>query len=74
MPSFLCCDYDIGDHMPATCQQIEMWLQKASDESENVKWLLGNTKKYGECNVLLANLVDAPIAEHLLKRTGVVCT
>jgi len=41
---FQCCDYEIGDHMPATCENIEAWHQKALDESENVKWMIANTK------------------------------
>lgn len=44
--SFKCCDYDIGDHMPAPCEQVDKWLQKASDESENVTWMIANTKKW----------------------------
>jgi len=39
----------IGDHKPASCQEVELWLQKASDESENVNWLLANTKKCPKC-------------------------
>lgn len=46
---FSCCDYEIGDHMPCPCAQVEEWLQKASDESENVTWMLANTKKCPEC-------------------------
>lgn len=46
---FMCCDYDIGDHLPAPCEQVEKWLQKASDESENVTWMIANTKKCPEC-------------------------
>jgi ariadne-1 len=42
---FNCADSEIGDHMPATCENVEMWMKKATDESENVKWLIANTKK-----------------------------
>jgi ariadne-1 len=35
--------------MPCPCPQVEEWLQKASDESENVTWMLANTKKCPEC-------------------------
>jgi len=35
--------------MPATCENMEAWQQKASDESENVKWMLANTKKCPQC-------------------------
>eukprot|EP01104_Vermistella_antarctica_P012367 TRINITY_DN3568_c0_g1_i1.p1 TRINITY_DN3568_c0_g1~~TRINITY_DN3568_c0_g1_i1.p1 ORF type:complete len:257 (+),score=64.97 TRINITY_DN3568_c0_g1_i1:402-1172(+) len=40
---------DIGDHMPASCENVERWLRKASDESENVNWMLANTKKCPQC-------------------------
>jgi len=46
---FNCSDAEIGDHIPATCDQVESWRQKASDESENVTWLLANTKKCPQC-------------------------
>lgn len=46
---FSCADYDVGDHMPASCDQVEEWRQKASDESENVNWMIANTKKCPKC-------------------------
>mmetsp|Transcript_42957 Transcript_42957/g.108434 ORF Transcript_42957/g.108434 Transcript_42957/m.108434 type:complete len:526 (-) Transcript_42957:588-2165(-) len=46
---FQCSDSDIGDHMPATCLNVEQWMEKASDESENVNWLMANTKRCPEC-------------------------
>lgn len=46
---FACASYDIGDHMPATCDQVAKWLEKETDESENVKWMLVNTKKCPVC-------------------------
>jgi len=46
---FSCADFNIGDHLPATCANIEKWLQKASDESENVNWLMANTKRCPTC-------------------------
>ena len=42
---FQCADADVGDHAPASCADVEAWLQKASDESENLTWLAANTKK-----------------------------
>ena len=47
---FKCADFEIGDHMPATCEMVEKWLEKAVDESENVKWMLVNTKKCPKCS------------------------
>jgi ariadne-1 len=46
---FKCCDYEIGDHMPADCDSVEAWRQKAADESENVTWMIANTKKCPQC-------------------------
>lgn len=46
---FKCADFLIGDHSPVSCHNLEKWLQKASDESENVNWLLANTKKCPKC-------------------------
>lgn len=43
--TFRCNDSDIGDHSPATCENVEMWKEKAADESENVNWMIANTKK-----------------------------
>lgn len=42
---FRCADAEIGDHSPVDCEHLDKWLQKATDESENIKWLLANTKK-----------------------------
>jgi len=46
---YRCADAEIGDHTPATCVDIEKWLAKASDESENLTWLAANTKKCPKC-------------------------
>jgi ariadne-1 len=46
---FRCADFNIGDHVPVTCENLELWMRKASDESENVNWLLANTKKCPKC-------------------------
>jgi len=46
---FQCNDYDLGDHMPADCDQVDKWKQKAADESENVTWMIANTKKCPQC-------------------------
>jgi len=47
---FKCGDYEIGDHAPAGCDDVEAWVKKAADESENVKWMQANTKKCPKCN------------------------
>eukprot|EP01121_Diplochlamys_sp_Union-15-3_P018346 TRINITY_DN6656_c0_g2_i1.p1 TRINITY_DN6656_c0_g2~~TRINITY_DN6656_c0_g2_i1.p1 ORF type:complete len:503 (+),score=81.00 TRINITY_DN6656_c0_g2_i1:99-1607(+) len=46
---FMCSDSEIGDHMPATCKNVEDWSVKSQDESENVKWMIANTKKCPKC-------------------------
>lgn len=46
---FQCNDYEIGDHMPATCENVRSWMERASSESENIKWLLANTKRCPQC-------------------------
>jgi ariadne-1 len=46
---FHCNDFDIGDHRPCPCAQVESWQAKAADESENIKWLIANTKRCPQC-------------------------
>eukprot|EP01128_Nolandella_sp_AFSM9_P003276 TRINITY_DN1398_c0_g1_i2.p1 TRINITY_DN1398_c0_g1~~TRINITY_DN1398_c0_g1_i2.p1 ORF type:complete len:508 (-),score=45.73 TRINITY_DN1398_c0_g1_i2:100-1623(-) len=46
---FQCADYNIGDHEPASCQNMEDWTRKATDESANVLWMIANTKKCPKC-------------------------
>lgn len=46
---FRCSDFEVGDHNPVDCEHLEKWRQKASDESENVKWMMANTKKCPKC-------------------------
>eukprot|EP01087_Luapelamoeba_hula_P020848 TRINITY_DN717_c0_g1_i1.p1 TRINITY_DN717_c0_g1~~TRINITY_DN717_c0_g1_i1.p1 ORF type:complete len:534 (-),score=92.35 TRINITY_DN717_c0_g1_i1:159-1760(-) len=46
---FNCNDSEIGDHSPATCQNVELWREKAASESENVTWMIANTKKCPQC-------------------------
>ena len=36
-------------HRPCPCKLVEIWEIKNSSESENVKWLLANTKKCPSC-------------------------
>lgn len=50
---FRCADADIGDHSPATCEDVEKWLRKATDESENVVWMQANTKKCPKCRAAI---------------------
>jgi len=47
---FKCADNEIGDHAPAACDEVDKWMKKAADESENVKWMQANTKKCPKCN------------------------
>lgn len=47
---FNCNDFELGDHLPATCEQVEMWRKKASDESDNVLWMTVNTKMCPNCH------------------------
>lgn len=36
-------------HRPATCEQMEKWSIKNSAESENVTWIMANTKQCPKC-------------------------
>jgi len=46
---FKCSDFDVGDHIPATCEQIETWLKKANEDEENLMWFKANAKKCPNC-------------------------
>jgi ariadne-1 len=41
---FQCADYEIGNHLPASCASVKTWMEKGKDESENVKWMMANCK------------------------------
>lgn len=38
-------------HRPASCDVVEQWLLKNSTDSENVNWIIANTKRCPKCNV-----------------------
>jgi len=46
---FQCNDSEIGDHRPATCREVEEWIQKEEKETANLTWLLENTKSCPSC-------------------------
>jgi len=46
---FRCSDYERGGHVPVTCELLEKWEEKNASESENVQWLIANTKKCPKC-------------------------
>lgn len=47
--TFQCADYEVGDHSPANCHIVDKWKKKSKDESENVNWMIANTKKCPKC-------------------------
>jgi len=40
-------------HAPATCDQVKLWLQKCSDDSETGHWVGANTKDCPRCGVFV---------------------
>jgi len=40
-------------HVPATCEQVKLWLKKCNDDSETGHWLGANTKDCPRCTVLV---------------------
>ena len=38
-------------HQPASCSDVARWNQKNSAESENITWIMANTKKCPKCGV-----------------------
>ena len=46
-----CNDYEVGDHRPCSCEQMEQWTKRSNDESENIKWQEANTKQCPKCHV-----------------------
>jgi len=47
---FSCSDVDIGDHRPCPCDVAKKWIEKASDEAENITWMAANTKQCPRCH------------------------
>lgn len=35
--------------MPANCKQVQEWRERETSESENIKWLIANTKQCPKC-------------------------
>jgi len=46
---YKCADYDIGNHLPIACDQVDSWLKQLKKENETVTWMLKNTKKCPKC-------------------------
>ncbi len=38
-------------HQPCSCQQLSLWNEKCSNESETANWIMTNTKKCPKCSV-----------------------
>ncbi len=46
---YACQDEKIGDHAPATCEEVAAWLKKFSSESENLLYIRANTRMCPKC-------------------------
>ena len=60
-------------HQPASCSDVARWNQKNSAESENITWIMANTKKCPKCGV---NIEKNQGCNHMTcrKATGVAGT
>jgi len=47
--------------LPSDCEEVEEWLKKAADESENMNWLMANTKKYPSLPFPNSSLLIIPL-------------
>ena len=45
-----CFKCGLESHRPVICEMNKVWNQKANAESENVTWILANTKECPKCN------------------------
>jgi len=50
---FNCSDPEIGDHRPCVCELARKWMEKATDEQENITWLTANTKRCPKCHAAI---------------------
>jgi len=50
---FNCSDPNIGDHRPCLCEMARKWLEKSTDEGENIRWLTANTKQCPKCHAAI---------------------
>jgi hypothetical protein len=46
---YVCQDEKVGDHAPATCEEVAAWLKKFSSESENLLFIRANTRMCPKC-------------------------
>lgn len=46
---YACQDEKIGDHSPATCEEVAAWLKKFNSESENLLFIRANTRMCPKC-------------------------
>ena len=41
------------EHIPASCEQAEAWIQKEKGDEDNMLWIKANTKKCPSCKALI---------------------
>ncbi|ORZ23908.1 hypothetical protein BCR41DRAFT_302195 [Lobosporangium transversale] len=47
--SKFCFGCGLGDHQPAQCSLVKLWLKKCADDSETANWISANTKECSKC-------------------------
>ena len=46
---YACHDEQTGDHAPASCEEVQMWMKKFSSESENLLFIRAHTRMCPKC-------------------------
>ncbi|CEP03701.1 hypothetical protein PBRA_003308 [Plasmodiophora brassicae] len=46
-----CFKCGLEGHRPCSCELVQQWLKKNSTDSENVNWIIANTKRCPKCHV-----------------------